>query len=1250
MKRMRGGGDNQVLAQYGALGDQMANDLKSSGQVDYVDDSILYNATVINTRDDPIGGAGRPAQYRDQRDKAIINHPEGYEMSILRLTVDTTTLPIFQPRAVIGQCDPDLLDYKVGYRMDYTGRPAPEMGLMTVPNLTPVPITSSNSSLTFIDMSGFRYSNVMPFPPAGEYSISMFLAIWNFIIAPNQLEVRLVDPFYAVSGGNAAIVRPQFVLVNNSPYDFFIDFSGDGAKYDKPAGLFLPAPNPATIGALATANFLGAPTRAFTVSSVYGATNYMTFPNAFKVGPDVSFSLACFKSLYWVPEDDLASYPGPPLKKQDYGVSSSSNYYNAYTMDHVLEKIVNPAIENVLYTDSDFTHADAYFGGQIRGVIPFAFGGAWSSTGSYSSPTLVKYSYIAVSQAPFSIITNTISSGTTLYIPATSINASNPPPVPGMIVTGPTALSSYTTVVSIASTPTNGYYAITLSQATVSGGSTATFLNPTVGYFYTPGTSSTLPPIINSSQTSAGTLTVGWYDANVPMSGFCLQRQLLACSQTQQIPNVDNVQNSSIYEWNSTTAAAGAFVPLFPTIYRGQAYVAKTVIINSSVSPDLDSNSWFHVGPNAFSNWDVQKTYQCVYADQANNSFPITTVTYLGVAYNLTQATSVAGQAPGTTVLEWSSVQSPATDSGSAYIAGCYYRKNAVPVVTYANLAIGPNPDAGWTTALLPSHQLGASYHDVSQPSGQFSFSMVTNPLTFPYRLRMICNGNPHGNQFIFRADSLAGAVGGGSFGGNFGLELPLTFTVTDSGTIYEINAGDLVEYEYVSATTYAVYINGTLKEDGPYDKGASFDPSVNTWDGIYIYNGATPDPVPFLIGLATVTPGQTGSTTLSLKTNQTTPPTIDINTAPATYDGNFELVQVKPLAYSDTTAHSQFYITSSASYFTYNTASNLFSMHSDTYSSSGRFRDADKVSAAVNTKQLFNGSIDALAQFSVDGYSVNYQTWPSLPKDPTDDSLKRTLGNIVYVPWNGKNAFTSSDEQLTFLSDTNFKSLIDNFPCVAVTPEVYSTIFNSPSYTGTLTVPPVAYEWVSDFPSEQIVSSVSSIASFPDRSITVSTVPQNYSDVGLRIFSTESSFYVYEQGYPSTATSWCPVTAIAVTTESIPVISEMEGNPLDLSKSAGGFVIADSSAQRKPIITDFAVAQTSCFGYRGLIYYSPSGEYRFSSLSNRQMTQIDFSVFWRHRITGDLIPVLLNGNGGYASIKFLFRPKKSVGAMGGGK
>lgn len=1240
MKRMRGGGDNQVLAQYGGPGDQTANDVTSSSQIDYVDDSILYNATVINTRDDPIGGAGRPAQYRDQRDKAIINHPEGYEMSILRLAVDTTTLPIFQPRAAIGQCDPDLLDYKVGYRMDYTARPAPEMGLMTVPALTPVPCTSSNGVLSFADTAGVAYSNVMPFPPPGEYSISMFLALWNLILQQNSMEVRIIDPFYATSGSNSAIVRPQFVLVNNSTSDVFIDFSGDGAKYDKPAGLFLPSPNPATIGALATANFLGAPTRAFAVCGRFSPSNYMTFPNAFKVGPEVSFTLTCFKSLYWVPEDELASYPGAPLKKQDYGVSSSSNYYSAYTMDHVLEKVVNPAIENVLYTDSDFTGADAYFGSGRNGVVtPFTFTGFWNPNTTYEDPSIVTYYYVAVSQTPFSVVNNTIASGTILYLPESSINVSNPPPTPGMIVTGPTSTALYyTTVVSVSSAPVDGYYQVTLSQAAVSSGGVASFLNPTVGYFYTTGTGvfSSQPPIVNASQTSAGTLSPGWYDANVPMSGYCLQRQLVACSQTQQIPG------ATLYEWNSASAATGSFVPLFPTVYRGQAYVAKTVIVNSATPPSIDTASWFHVGPNAFSNWDSQKVYTL-----QSSQFPITTVTYNGAAYNLTAATSTVGALPSTELTQWSSLQAPSVlpIAGADYVAGRYYRDPAVPVVTYANVVVGtPAPDAGWLVAQLPSHQLGARYTDVVQLAGNFSFSAVTPPTSLPIRLQMICSDDPNGNTFTFQCKTATnGNMGGGNFEGNFLTGLPLVFRVYDSGTVLECALGDLVEYEFVTTSTYAVYINGVEKETGTYYDTQVFD-GTNLFTGSYTYGGPTPNPVRLIVGLANVDPGTAGSTILALRNIVgTTPTPIDISTSPETYDGNFELVQVKPMVYTIQTAHCQFFLTSSASYFTYNGVSNLFTMHTDTYSSAGRFRDSNKVSAAVNTKQLFAGGIDSLAQFAVDGYSVNYQTWPTLPLDPTQETVPRTLGNIVYVPWNGKNAFTSSDENLFFLSDTNFKSLIDNFPCIAARPVAYSTIFNSPSYPGSLTVPPVVYEWVSDFPSEKILSSNGTIAAFPDRSTTINTLPQNYSDVGLRVFSTEPSFYMYEQVYPSTATSWCPITAIAVTTESIPVISEMEGNPLDLSKSAGGFVIADSSAQRKPIITDFAVAQTSCFGYRGLIYYSPSGEYRFSSLSNRQMTQIDFSVFWRHRITGDLIPVLLNGNGGYASIKFLFRPKKKA-------
>ena len=1058
--------DDQQIAHYGGPGMQMANGVKSSGQIDVVGDSILYNATVVNTLSDAQTYEGRPAQYRDQRDKPILNHPEEYEMSILRLAVDTTTMPIFQPRAQIGQCDPNLLDYKVGYRLDYQAAGLPNYGLMDVPALTPIPVTSSGHNVYFTDFDGTLYTNAMPLPPPGQYAIANFMAMWNYILAQNSLEVRIMQTVTDPTPATSAYMAPQFVIRNTGSVPYCFDFSADTATYAKASGNFLVKPAKNTIGAVATANYLGAPARTFTVDA-YSSIN---FPNFFKVGPMTSVSLACFKSLYWTPEDKTASNPAPPLSQQDYGVSSTSTYYNAYTMEHVLDNVVNPAIESVLYTDTDFNAATAFFGGQSSPPTVGVSQGTWNTLSTYTGFSIVSYNYLSVSQSPFAVIAACTVAGSSLFIPAQFINASNPLPSVGMIVQGPVSAAGYTSVTAVNPTPISGFYVLTLSQAapsTTTGG-TATFFLPTTGYFYTiPQTVSSLnpavgvPPIVNASQANIGSLSPGWYDANVPMSGYCIQRQLTACNQAIQSTTYTSV-------W---TGLAASYVPLFPVQYKNKCYVAKNVIINSTVPPSLDTTNWFAVGVNPWSTWDPDFQYALQYAKPSNSSYPYTYVTYQGIVYSLTSAsTPVKGTAPPSDASWVVCHTPPSPTSGGPYKAGGYY--------------------------IAPDSQ----------------------------RI-VLC-----------------------------------------------------------------------LK-DGTTDPGLT-----TSVPGVF-YNGVT----------------------------------------------NFQLVEYTPSIYVLQKGVTQFVLTSSPSYFSYDGNTNLFSVAVDTYSAGGQFRDSDKVSAAVNSTGTFNGLVNKntgpYAINKISGYSAVYSTWPSLPVDLTVAATvpPTTVGNIVEIPWNGGNPFVSSNENLVFLSDMNFKSLIDNFSYVTLPANSYIDIYNSPASPESLTTPPLIIQWNFNYPSEKIYTLDSSVASYPNRLTTSTVTPQNYSEVGLRIFSTEASYYIYTQDYPSTASAWCPVAAIAVTTEAIPIVTELEGNPLQLAANGSSFAIADSSAKRKPIITDFAVALTSCFGYRGLIYYAPSGEYRFSSLSNRQMTQIDFSVFWRHRITGDLIPVLINGGGGYASIKFLFRPKKQL-------
>lgn len=140
--------------------------------------------------------------------------------------------------------------------------------------------------------------------------------------------------------------------------------------------------------------------------------------------------------------------------------------------------------------------------------------------------------------------------------------------------------------------------------------------------------------------------------------------------------------------------------------------------------------------------------------------------------------------------------------------------------------------------------------------------------------------------------------------------------------------------------------------------------------------------------------------------------------------------------------------------------------------------------------------------------------------------------------------------------------------------------------------------------------------------------------------YLTTKTYYVMTQDYPSTSTLWSPVDAIVFTSALIPVISE-QASPL-LKYGEGNDVFQSSSSSNfTPIITDIALPMNTGHDYRQFIEYVPSGEYRISSFQNskNELRSIDIQVFWRSRLTGELIPLRLF-NLSSISIKIMFRKK----------
>jgi hypothetical protein len=137
-----------------------------------------------------------------------------------------------------------------------------------------------------------------------------------------------------------------------------------------------------------------------------------------------------------------------------------------------------------------------------------------------------------------------------------------------------------------------------------------------------------------------------------------------------------------------------------------------------------------------------------------------------------------------------------------------------------------------------------------------------------------------------------------------------------------------------------------------------------------------------------------------------------------------------------------------------------------------------------------------------------------------------------------------------------------------------------------------------------------------------------------------QNLYWIAKQDYNSTNSLWSPCSAIVFTSTLLPIKNEYvaktltlgENNTSDSTGSASGF---------QPIITDFVVDQQTekAEGWRDFVLYEPTAEYKMSSLtaSHDEIRNLDIQVFWRYRLTGELIPLTLF-NCSDVTIKMMFR------------
>jgi hypothetical protein len=141
-------------------------------------------------------------------------------------------------------------------------------------------------------------------------------------------------------------------------------------------------------------------------------------------------------------------------------------------------------------------------------------------------------------------------------------------------------------------------------------------------------------------------------------------------------------------------------------------------------------------------------------------------------------------------------------------------------------------------------------------------------------------------------------------------------------------------------------------------------------------------------------------------------------------------------------------------------------------------------------------------------------------------------------------------------------------------------------------------------------------------------------------------NWFKMTQNYESVSTLWSPIDSIVFTSTLLPLQNEQTAPPNSLGTRNTGNSTSTSQSAFSPIITDVSLdLSTDPTGYRKMIYYAPSAEYRMADFQNskQDIRSIDIQVFWKNRLDNNLYPVSMF-NLSNVSFKLMFRKKTATG------
>jgi hypothetical protein len=230
-----------------------------------------------------------------------------------------------------------------------------------------------------------------------------------------------------------------------------------------------------------------------------------------------------------------------------------------------------------------------------------------------------------------------------------------------------------------------------------------------------------------------------------------------------------------------------------------------------------------------------------------------------------------------------------------------------------------------------------------------------------------------------------------------------------------------------------------------------------------------------------------------------------------------------------------------------------------------------------------------------------------------------------IYYPACYASPLPTSNAYMTLYFNTNTQGLFTNFNNIYLNQSTHPAPYTWITSASTPVLYPVGYA------NLMLVSTIG-LGDNVVLAKNVNVQPSGYT----------GNWWIMTQNYTSTSTLWSPIDSIVFTSTLLPLQNEQTAPPNSLGTRNTGISAGTSQSAFSPIITDIALnLDPDGAGYRKMIYYAPTAEYRMADFQNSKadIRSIDIQVFWKNRLDNQLYPVSMF-NFSSVSFKLMFRKK----------